>query len=296
MANRILRLLIVDDEESIRDMMEYIFSSRTDISLTIVESSKEAIKKVETADFDLVLLDMRMRTETEGLDVLSTIKNLKPRTSVMMITAYGDIPKSVEAMNRGAKDFIEKGLDFEQRIKLRVNDFICTTQLIADRELLIGAKYQEAKRTKNVHKKGKALEELIAALIASIEGFTETGRNVNTTDEEIDIVFRNESRDAFWQKESGMILFECKNWHSQRVGKNEFGSFIRKIESRSGRCKLGFLICMEDFAETIQSQMLRSSRDDILVVPINGSDLQSLIESIDRNELLKKLVEKATLI
>jgi hypothetical protein len=106
----------------------------------------------------------------------------------------------------------------------------------------------------------------------------------------------NESRNPSWQKESEIILVECKNWKSQRVGKNEFVLFKEKIENRYGRCKLGFLVCTTDFAETIEREMLRSSKTDLLVVPINGEDLRQLVESKNRSQLLRSFVDKTLLV
>jgi len=296
MKSRMLRLLIVDDSEGWRVYLKSLFEDRTDIVITEAASGREAVEKMKAEDYDLVLLDMRLPSGTEGIDALSEMKQLKPQTQVIMVSAYGDVPKAVEAMRRGALDFVPKEPDFEDVIIFKVDEFIRTAHLISDRELLIHTKYAEARRSRNVQKKGKALEDLLAALLASIEGFIEIGRNVNTATEEIDIVFRNGSRDPSWQKESEIILVECKNWKSQRVGKNEFGAFRQKIENRYGRCKLGFLVCTEDFAETVEKEMLRSSKTDLLVVPINGDGLRQLVESQNRSQLLRSFVDKALLI
>jgi DNA-binding NarL/FixJ family response regulator len=295
MESRLLRLLIVDDSEGWRVYLKSLFEDRSDIAITEAASGEEAVERMKAEDYDLVLLDMRMPSGTEGIDALSEMKQLKPQTQVIMVSAYGDIPKAVEAMKYGALDFLPKEPDLEDVITFKVNEFIRAAHLISDRELLIRAKYREAQRFKNAQKKGKALEDLLAALLASIEGFVEIGRNVNTTTEEIDLVFRNESRDPRWQKESEIILVECKNWKSQRVGKNEFVLFKEKIENRAGRCKLGFLVCTEDFADTIEKEMLRSSKTDLLIVPINGDDLRQLVEAKNRSQLLRDFVDKALL-
>jgi len=289
-------MLIVDDDESWRYVLNQLFEGRPDIAITQAVSGAEAIEEVRTEDYDLVLLDMRMPSGTEGLDALSEIKKLKPQTQVMIMSAYGDIPKTVEAMKRGALDFIPKEADFKDVIIFKVNNFIPTFHLIADRELLINAKYAEALHSMNSQTKGKALEDLLAALFASIEGFTEIDRNVKTETEEIDIVFRNESQHPFWQKEGSLILVECKNWHSQRVGKNEFVLFKEKIENRAGRCRLGFLVCVEEFAETVTKEMLRSSKTDLLVVPIDDERLKQLVESQNRSQLLMDFLTSVTLI
>ena len=303
MASRTLRLLIVDDLEDWRDLLKAIFERRTDIAITEAVSGEDAVEKIKAEDYDLVLLDVRMPSGTEGLDALAEIKKLKPQTNVMMISAYGDIHKAVQAMTHGALDFVPKDLDFDDVITLKVNEFIRTAQFIADRELLIHAKYETVQQFEDAQKKGKALEDLPALpqaragrIVRERRGFIQIDRNVNTATEEIDIVFRNESREPSWQKESEIILVECKNWKSQRVGKNEFVLFKEKIENRYGRCKLGFLVCTADFSETLEREMLRSSKTDLLVVPLDGDALRQLVEAKNRSRLLRSFVDRALLI
>lgn len=290
-----LRLLIVDDDELVRDVLKLKLESRPDISLSEASSPEETLQKVSNETFDLVLLDVRLLLGTEGLDVLAEIKRLRPQTQVMMLSAYGTIPVVVEAMKRGAIDFIPKDKDYEDLVVLKLDKFIGDAVLLADRERNIKGLYETA-FTEDIKRKGKALETLVAALLSSIEGFVEVDRNINTETEEIDITFSNESHHPRWQKESSLILVECKNWLSKRVGKNEFVSFREKIENRFGRCRLGFLVCIEEFAETITKEMLRSSKTDLLVVPIDGEKLRQLVESQNRNQLLLDFLTKATLI
>lgn len=296
MAARAMQLLVVDDDEGWRTALRMMFGQRADIVLTEAVSGQDAVEKVRSADYDLVLMDMRMPSGTEGLDALQQIKQLKPQTQVVMMSAYGDVPKTVEAMRRGALDFAPKEADFRDALTFKVNDFIRTFHLIADRERLIRTKYEAARTLQNSQEKGKALEDLLAALLASIDGFIEVGRNINTTTEEIDIVFRNESRDPAWKRESRIILVECKNWHSQRVGKNEFVLFKEKMENRAGRAELGFLVCTAEFAGTVEKEMLRSSKTSLLVVPINGEGLRQLVEAENRSELLRSFVDQALMV
>jgi len=290
-----MKLLVIDDNEDWRETIRLLFRDRDDIEITTALSGADALDKIRAQDYDLALMDMRMPSGTEGLDILTQMKQLKPRITVIMMSAYGDIPKSVEAMRRGALDFVAKEADFKEVITFKVNEFIRTFHLIADRELLIHATYKEVLSLTNSQEKGKALEDLIAALLASVDGFIEISRNYNTLTEEIDIVIRNETRDAAWQKESPIILVECKNWHSKRVGKNEFVLFKEKMENRVGRCELGFLVCTEKFADTIEKEMLRSSKTTLLVVPIDGDELQELVSAANRSEFLRRLVDTALL-
>lgn len=141
-----------------------------------------------------------------------------------------------------------------------------------------------------------ALEGLLAALLASVDGFIEIGRNINTETEEIDLAFRNARRDPLWQRESEIILVECKNWVKQRVGKNEFVLFKEKMINRHKRCRLGFLICTDNFAETVDKESLRSTQSEIVIVPIDGDGLKQLVESSDRSQLLRKLIDETLML
>jgi CheY-like chemotaxis protein len=295
MSGRILRLLVTDDMEEQRLSIRSCFQDRDDVQVIEATSGDDAIQKVQNEEFDLVLLDMKMPSGDEGLDVLVRIRTLSPRTQVIMMSAWGDIPKAVLAMKRGALDFLPKRQDFDELVVFRVDEFIRTSHLIADRELLIRAKYEEATTVDDPQRKGSALEQLLAALLASIEGFVEIARNAITQTEEIDIVFRNGNRSAFWQRQSEIILVECKNWRSQRLGKNEFVLFKEKMRNRLGRCKLGLLICTGSVATTVDKEMLRSSKEDLLVVPIDGKDLRQLVYSPDRTGFLQGLIDKALL-
>ena len=70
-----MRLLIVDDDEVVRDVLKLKLESRKDISLAEASTTEEALQKTTNEVFDLVLLDLRLQFGTEGLDVLTEIKN-----------------------------------------------------------------------------------------------------------------------------------------------------------------------------------------------------------------------------
>ena len=97
--------------------------------------------------------------------------------------------------------------------------------------------------------RGRSLEELTSRLFKTIPGFTVTDR-IKTATEEIDIAVLNDSNDPRFRRESAVLLAECKNW-SDKCGKNEFVLFKEKIENRSNRCSLGFLISWNGFKDTV---------------------------------------------
>jgi hypothetical protein len=125
--------------------------------------------------------------------------------------------------------------------------------------------------------KGRSLEELCSRLFASVPGFTVSGR-IRTETEEIDISVVNDSAEPRFRREEALILVECKNWMDKR-GKAEFVLFIAKLENRSQRCSLGFLVSWNGFKGTVTKEMLRGSREKTLVVPITGEDIRRAVRT-----------------
>jgi hypothetical protein len=128
-------------------------------------------------------------------------------------------------------------------------------------------------------------------LFEGVSGFSVTGR-VRTETEEIDISIRNGSTEAPFNREEALIIAECKNW-SGKCGKDEFVLFREKIENRSQRCSLGFLISWNGFAGTITKEMLRGSRERALVVPITGEQIRAATRNGDFPRVLASCWDKA---
>lgn len=127
--------------------------------------------------------------------------------------------------------------------------------------------------------KGRTLEELCSRLFSSVPGFTVTGR-IRTETEEIDISVLNDSNEPRFRREGAIILVECKNWMG-KCGKNEFVIFHQKLENRNQRCSLGCLISWNGFAETVTKEMLRGSREGVLVVPLTGEKIREAVRTKD---------------
>lgn len=139
-------------------------------------------------------------------------------------------------------------------------------------------------RASDVDEKGRSLEELCSRLFESVNGFTVTGR-VRTATEEIDISILNDSSDARLRRESAIILAECKNW-TGKCGKNEFVIFREKLENRNRRSSLGVIISWNGFADTVTKEMLRGSREDILIIPLTGKEIRAAVRDKDFTKTL----------
>jgi hypothetical protein len=125
----------------------------------------------------------------------------------------------------------------------------------------------------------------------TVPGF-EVLERVRTETEEIDLSISNNSGESWLTREGAIILGECKNW-SGRCGKNEFVSFREKLLNRKGRCSVGFLISWNGFADTVTKEMLRGSREESLVVPLDGAQIRRAVETNSLLQVLRAAWHKA---
>ncbi len=105
------RVLIVDDEARMRRVLE-IMLQRMGHKTCSVSNGREALKFVQTETFDLVLTDLRM-PEMDGVELLDAIHAQDVEIPVIILTAYGTVENAVEAMKKGAYDYILRPFDVE---------------------------------------------------------------------------------------------------------------------------------------------------------------------------------------
>jgi len=103
------RILIVEDERNAREALGEVFSAQHDVDLTA--DVGEALVAIEAHVPDLVLTDVVLPGDRDGLDLLREMHAAHPDTPVVVMTAYGSVEKAVRAMRDGAHDFLEKPLD-----------------------------------------------------------------------------------------------------------------------------------------------------------------------------------------
>jgi DNA-binding NtrC family response regulator len=103
-------LLIVDDDDELRDTLARRFA-RAGLPVTTAESGEEALGKIARAEFDVALFDLHL-PGMSGLDLLAKFKEAQPEAEVLMLTAHGSIETAIEAMRRGAYDYLTKPFQF----------------------------------------------------------------------------------------------------------------------------------------------------------------------------------------
>jgi len=106
------KILVVDDEKVIRNGCREVLT-QDGYEVILAEDGELGLKMIEKAHFDVILLDLMM-PGLSGFDVLSHVKALHPDTSIIVITGYATIENSIEAMKKGAFDFIPKPFSPDQ--------------------------------------------------------------------------------------------------------------------------------------------------------------------------------------
>jgi signal transduction histidine kinase len=109
------RILVVDDEKEIRGFLNRALTRMGGFQVELAESGEEALQKIEKESFDLILTDLKM-PKMDGLQLISEIAKSKPETLTMMMTGHGTIDSALEAMKRGASDYLMKPLNLDELI------------------------------------------------------------------------------------------------------------------------------------------------------------------------------------
>ncbi len=106
------RLLIIDDEPSIRESLEVLLTLEG-FEVTLASDGPQGLDLLSRSEFDLLLLDLALPGES-GIDLLPRITGLYPNLPVIMITAFGTVGNVVDAVRAGAENFIQKPWDNEK--------------------------------------------------------------------------------------------------------------------------------------------------------------------------------------
>jgi len=105
-------ILVVDDDAAHRTMLQTLIGE-WGYDIIDADDGSTAIEKVKAHPFDLVLMDVRM-LKISGIEALEKIKSINPAIPVIIMTAYSSVEIAVEALKKGAYDYLTKPLDFEK--------------------------------------------------------------------------------------------------------------------------------------------------------------------------------------
>lgn len=129
----ILRVLIVDDEAELRSSVKTALKnliSEYELQITEASTGTEAIASMQTQDADLVIMDVKM-PEMDGLTALEKIKQIKPESFIVILTAHANLNDAIVAIREGAYDYLEKPIQTD-KLKTILEKCLETRSLVAD--------------------------------------------------------------------------------------------------------------------------------------------------------------------
>ena len=126
-------ILVIDDEKSIRNTLKEILEYE-DFKVDLAAEGPEALEMLEKKDYDVVLCDIKM-PKMDGIEVLERIHGGTHNTQVIMISGHGNIDTAVDAIKKGAFDFIEKPLDLN-RLMITIRNAMDKSNLITETKVL----------------------------------------------------------------------------------------------------------------------------------------------------------------
>ena len=301
------RVLIADDEDGLRWVLEKGLR-QAGYEVTAVRDGDEALRAFSEAPFDLVFLDIRM-PGTDGLTVLAKLRALASDAHVIVMTAHGTMETAIQAMQRGAYDYLAKPFDLDEVL------------LLAERALAAGRLTQEVARLKT------GLQEVweFGALIGRHPRMQEVYKTIGRiAASDVTILLRGESGTG---KE---LVARAIHHYSRRAGRpfvavssaaipgtlleselfgHERGAFTDAKERKLGKLELAhggtlFLDEIGDMPPELQTKLLRalqertiervggqeSLRIDVRVLAATNRDLETMMrEGRFREDLFYRL-------
>ena len=120
------RILIIDDEEGVRDGLKTLLQVEG-VAVETAATAEEGVRRLQQKPFDLVFLDLNL-PGADGLSMMSKLRRGTPPADIVVLTGYGTVANTVEAMRKGATDVIEKPFS-QDRILAVVRRTLETRQL-----------------------------------------------------------------------------------------------------------------------------------------------------------------------
>jgi DNA-binding NtrC family response regulator len=286
-------VLIIDDERAIRNTLKEILEYEN-FKVEEALDGKDALQKIEKLKLDLILCDIKMPGGMDGLELLQKFQKQIPETPVVMISGHGNIETAVEAVKKGAYDFIQKPLD--------LNRLLVTIRNAMDKSSLVS-------ETKALKKKVFKTSEMIGESKA-INGIKEIIEKVAPTDARVLITGANGSGKemvARWIHEKSqrasfpLIEVNCAAIPSELIESELFGhekgAFTSAIATRKGKFEQAeggtlFLDEVGDMSLSAQAKVLRALQENKITKVGADKDIKVNVRVIAAtNKDLKKEIE-----
>jgi len=175
-----IRMMIIDDDLHVLAVLEDLFTTESDVQVTALSDSREAIARLRQEHFDMVITDLMM-PKSDGLAVTRAVQELSPETLVIIITGFASLETTLEAIHLGVYDYITKPFQIDE-FRLLVSNASKRIRLERENQYLhaqLGAREQQLHQLETVQSELTAeLQSLRQQLVATPEPVIQVGRNV----------------------------------------------------------------------------------------------------------------------
>jgi len=257
------KLLIVDDERSIRNTLREILEYEK-FKVDDAEDGLVALEMVKKEQYDLILCDIKM-PKMDGLEVLEKIQEIRSDSTVVMISGHGNIDTAVEAIKKGAFDYISKPLDLN-RLLVTIRNALDRTTLVEETKVL--QRKISKNKSSDIIGESDAIQEIkamidrVAATDARvlITGANGSGKELVARQLHIN---SNRSKTPFIEVNCAAIPSELIE--SELFG-HEKGAFTSAIKQRKGKFEQAdggtlFLDEIGDMSLSAQAKVLRALQE-----------------------------------
>lgn len=256
------KILVIDDERSIRNSMKDILSFEGH-EVVIAENGMEGLVAIKSEKPEVVFCDIKM-PKMEGIEVLERIKEFSSEVPVIMISGHGTIDTAIEAIKKGAYDFIEKPLDLN-RILITIKNATDKNQLIQETLTLktkVSKKYEMIGKSEALNHIRIMIEKVaVSDARVLITGPNGCGKEL----------VAHQLHEKSNRKEKAFIEVNCAAIPSELIESELFGhekgSFTSAIKQKKGKFELAsggtlFLDEIGDMSLEAQAKVLRALQEN----------------------------------
>lgn len=256
------RILIIDDERSIRNTMKDILEFEKH-KIVLAENGRVGLDTALNDEFDLIFSDIKM-PEMDGIEVLENLQSNGVETPVIMISGHGNIETAVECIKKGAFDFIEKPIDLN-RLLVTTRNALDKGNLVAETKNLkkkVASKNQMIGKSKEV----EAVREMIEKVAPTDARVLITGENGTGKEVVARLLFENSNRSQAPFVEVNCAAIPSELIESELFG-HEKGSFTSAHKQRIGKFEQAdngtiFLDEIGDMSLSAQTKVLRALQEN----------------------------------
>lgn len=260
------KILVIDDERAIRRALKEILEFEG-FEVSEAENGKQGLEMALGAEYDIIFCDIKM-PEMDGLELLDELMKTRYEVPVVMISGHGNIDTAVQAIKKGAFDFIEKPLD--------LNRILVTIRNARDKNVLV----EETKILKSTIKKFKGssiigetegiikIKEMIEKVAPSDARVLVTGGNGTGKELVARSIHENSNR-----KKMSFIEVNCAAIPSELIESELFGhdkgAFTSAVKDKKGKFELAhggtlFLDEIGDMSLSAQAKVLRALQENVI--------------------------------